>query len=370
MQISENLKTRVTDFFHWWKKELAFLVPQKFRNLGGGVREQIFLRIQDSHFQLLEKTPAGEEELAVFSLDKGGKQLLERLFQEHPGLRKADIILELDHRQGLKKTISLPVATEENLRQVIVYELDRYTPFTEEQIYYDLNVLGKNKEGSQVDVELISTPKWKLESLLKYVGALGIELSAVRYQDSAHYDAAATNYNLLPEGFRRRENKGPKIANLVFWGCLVLLLVAAFNYPLWLGAKVVDDLNAKVRTAAKKVQEIEKIREETELLAADAQTVLTVKETELSIVKALQELTHLLPDDTSLKRFQYNDKRLQIQGLSPSASALIGTIEGSPLFSNTRFVSPVTQDRMSGLERFQIATDVAVHEDGDEKDAG
>ncbi len=44
MQIPENLKTQVTDFFHWWKKELAFLVPQKFRNLGGGVREQIFLR--------------------------------------------------------------------------------------------------------------------------------------------------------------------------------------------------------------------------------------------------------------------------------------------------------------------------------------
>ena len=370
MQIPENVKLQVAEFFRWWKGELAFLVPQKFRNLGGGAREQIFLRIQGAHYQLLEKTATGEKELAIFSLDKGGKQLLERLFQEHPRLRSADIILELNQRQGLKKTISLPVATEENLRQVIVYELDRYTPFTEEQIYYDLNILGKNKEGSQINVELICAPKWRLESLLQDIDALGIELSAVRYQESGHVDDAAVHYNLLPEDFRRRENKAPRIASLVFSVFLILLLIGVFNYPLWVGSQVVADLNEKVGIAAKKVQQIEKIRKEAGLLVADAQTVLTVKETELSIVKALQELTHLLPDDTSLKRFQYRDKRLQMQGLSPSASALIGTIEDSPLFSNTRFVSPVTQDRMSGLERFQIATDVAKDAAGDEKDAG
>ena len=56
------------------------------------------------------------------------------------------------------------------------------------------------------------------------------------------------------------------------------------------------------------------------------------------------------------KYFKYANGRLQIQGISSSASALIAILEASQLFKNTSFVSPVTQDRTTGLERFQIAT--------------
>ncbi|MFK5948781.1 MAG: fimbrial assembly protein, partial [Methylococcales bacterium] len=47
-----------------------------------------------------------------------------------------------------------------------------------------------------------------------------------------------------------------------------------------------------------------------------------------------------------------------IQGQSPTASALISVIEASVLFSNARFVSPLTQDKKTGMERFQISMDV------------
>ena len=74
------------------------------------------------------------------------------------------------------------------------------------------------------------------------------------------------------------------------------------------------------------------------------------------MVIVIDEVTRLLPDNTWLKSFQYANGKLQIQGISSSASALIAILEASQLFNNTRFVSPVTQDRSTGLERFQIAT--------------
>jgi general secretion pathway protein L len=49
---------------------------------------------------------------------------------------------------------------------------------------------------------------------------------------------------------------------------------------------------------------------------------------------------------------------LQIQGESPAASTLIAVLEASELFANARFASPVTQDSISKLERFQITVDV------------
>jgi general secretion pathway protein L len=52
------------------------------------------------------------------------------------------------------------------------------------------------------------------------------------------------------------------------------------------------------------------------------------------------------------------NRRIIIQGQSPSASSLIQGIETSAFFHNVSFVSPVTKDTSNGLERFQIASDV------------
>ena len=69
-------------------------------------------------------------------------------------------------------------------------------------------------------------------------------------------------------------------------------------------------------------------------------------------------LSKLIKQDTWLTYLQLTDGRLQFQGQSPTASALIAVLEESPFFTNARFVSPVTQDVRSGLERFQITVDV------------
>ena len=76
------------------------------------------------------------------------------------------------------------------------------------------------------------------------------------------------------------------------------------------------------------------------------------------VINILNTLSLLIKDDTSLNYAQYSEGHLQIQGESPTASALLAVLEESELFSNARFASPVTQDRVSNLERFQITVDV------------
>jgi general secretion pathway protein L len=75
------------------------------------------------------------------------------------------------------------------------------------------------------------------------------------------------------------------------------------------------------------------------------------------MVDMLNELTRVIPDQTSLYGLQYRDRKLVIQGRSPAASSLIELIEASPYFKNTSFVSPVIKDIASGQERFQIASE-------------
>ena len=47
------------------------------------------------------------------------------------------VVVALPPEQVLRKTITLPAAVEENLRQVLAYDLDRHTPFKPEEVYFD-----------------------------------------------------------------------------------------------------------------------------------------------------------------------------------------------------------------------------------------
>jgi general secretion pathway protein L len=91
--------------------------------------------------------------------------------------------------------------------------------------------------------------------------------------------------------------------------------------------------------------------DETKLLIAEKSAAPTVAD-------MLNTLSTLMKDDTWVGYLQYSDGHLQIQGESPTASALLGILEDSEMFANARFVSPVTQDKTSGQEHFQITVDV------------
>ncbi|WP_369126298.1 hypothetical protein [Methylocucumis oryzae] len=47
-----------------------------------------------------------------------------------------------------------------------------------------------------------------------------------------------------------------------------------------------------------------------------------------------------------------------LEGLSGSSSALIGLLEDSDYFSQTRFVSPVVQDSNAGQDMFKLETHI------------
>jgi len=69
----------------------------------------------------------------------------------------------------------------------------------------------------------------------------------------------------------------------------------------------------------------------------------------------LRELTVILPDDTWVERLQIKGDSAQIIGQSGKASALIGIVESSKLFSSAAFTSPVTTDPRTGKERFVLS---------------
>ncbi|MDD5114787.1 MAG: PilN domain-containing protein, partial [Methylobacter sp.] len=143
-------------------------------------------------------------------------------------------------------------------------------------------------------------------------------------------------------------------------GLLALMLILTMTVialPVWLESQAVEALQLKIDEVEPEAKKIKAMQLEIDTLTEHTKLLLDEKTARPPLVVLLNALSTLIKDDTSLTYAQYSDGHLQMQGESASASGLISLLEASDYFANARFVSPVTQDKVTGLERFQITVD-------------
>src|SRR6185295_2369308 len=126
---------RVADFWRWWRGEIVRMLPQRFAAFGGGGSTPLVLVEGDEVIVIDPHAPPGAEKRAnVAGLDGGGKRALVRTLLEGAG-------------------VTLPAATEENLAQVLGFEMDRLTPFKSDEVYFDQRVVSRDAADGQITVE-------------------------------------------------------------------------------------------------------------------------------------------------------------------------------------------------------------------------
>jgi general secretion pathway protein L len=341
-------------FFRWWAGELAFLVPARLQKLLGAAPEYLVLTRDEEGLAAAHLVRDGQRPLGRLPLDETGPVAREELLAKSPGLDETKVLLRLRPGQALRKTVKLPAAAEENLGQVLAFEMDRLTPFKADQVYYGARVVARSSATRQITVDLVLTPRGKLDALLEDLAAAGWQPEIVDMADEPRPGV----YNLLPDKYRPPRSRWPHIANIALGTLIVALLGTMAVLPILSARAEADALEEQVRKTGKTAKEVEALRQEAETLLHQTRFLQDKKRTEPVMVDMLEELSRVMPDNTWLNGLQYKDRRFVIQGQSPSASSLIELIEASPHFKNTSFVSPVTKDTASGLERFQIASDV------------
>jgi hypothetical protein len=79
--------------------------------------------------------------------------------------------------QAIVQKLFLPQAAENNLRQVLEYEIERQLPFRRDDIYFDFMPIGK--QGDKIGVYLFAIPKKSLVHILDVLGSFGIRPNGV-----------------------------------------------------------------------------------------------------------------------------------------------------------------------------------------------
>jgi len=95
----------------------------------------------------------------------------------HLNLARDQIYVCLPQEQTLVQEVLLPLASEDNLQQVLEYEIERQLPFKREDVYYDF--LSAGKRGEKLCVYVFAIAKRSLDSVVTLLESVGIKPSGV-----------------------------------------------------------------------------------------------------------------------------------------------------------------------------------------------
>ncbi len=344
------LQRRFGGVWSWWAGELRAMLPQSARKALTERKQKLFVEPQGDTLHV--RKGAAEDNREILHVPLG-----------EPDAANANIprdvqetILLLPHDDVLTKSLQLPLAAEENLREVLAFEMDQHTPFPVSKVYYDFVVTGRSSNKQAMTVELVFSPRAAVDQLLESVSRHGIHADVVtsRASDGANL----LGVNLLPPERRRSRRKTIHRLNLALAASCVLLLAAAITLPILQKNTAIRSLETQVEVATAEAREGDILRSELEKMADASRFLAAKKQSDVLIVKVIDEISRILPDHTWISRLDISGTEIQLQGQSSSSSSLIAIVESSGLFENARFRSPVVQIASTNVDRFHLSADV------------
>lgn len=320
--LRKQLKT--SRFLSWWLAELSAMVPNWMRSSAPKLENYQLLPLGHIHAQMAKPGVTGSRALAI----------------------------TLSARDVLRKTLTLPLATEESLRQVLEFQVEQHTPFTPNKVYFAYRVTARNFDAKQLLVEMVVVPRDAVDPAIRSLLGTGVEVQALFADDLI---AEGTLLNLLPAAASANV-PSPLMRGANPWlaGLVVILAIAAIATPPLIKREAVVQLLPWVEKGKIAAETVSAARRELESRVAQHNYLLEKRQLAPTVIQTMEELTHILPDDTWVLVLDLRGKKLRIQGETGSSSRLIGLFEKSTIFREASFSSALFTGQLAGTERYQL----------------
>lgn len=339
-------------FFVWWFEQLASLLPSWLRRAASMRADALMIG---------PGKRLGEITCLVASLRRSGREAPLGEFApgaaelaELPHSRSRPAVLRLSTRDVLEKTLVLPIAAQAQLDQVLAFEMDRETPFTPEELYWNHRVEAVDRQHGRLTVRLWLLPKATLAPLLAELGRVGI---VPRWAEIGDGIGEIPDLPLDRDSGSRR----PRDKSRLLWPaavCCAALALGAIVTPFARQSTALAVLDREVGEGQAAARRAEALRQEIDRLSHSADLVKNAFDKAGRPLEVLATVTRLLPDDTYLTELDLQQRKLTISGRSAAAARLIGAFAADGKFRNPTFAAPVTRVEALRAEVFTIVADV------------
>lgn len=334
------------------------MVPQRVLRLLAPPVNELVVEPLGTRLVLRRRNGGGQTELGAIEVEgvepEAARAALLPLLADLD-LGKMQVALRLPASRALRKLVDLPAAAEENLRQVLAFEMDRLTPFSADSVYYDVRVVERDPETRRIKAALTVLPRAAVDPAVDLLRRLGLDPDAVALPRGDPREPP-WRVPIAGNGVGRRSLLARLPLLLVVLAAV--LLIASISVALDRERRQLEALEREVALARKEADEGRRLQEEIARLSGEGNFIVERKRERPPVVEVLNELSRALPDDTWLYRLRFIEAELQTFGYSPNASALIGLIESSSLFGSAQFRAPLTRDQRIDAEQFHVAFQV------------
>jgi len=127
---------------------------------------------------LVAESQKGEREVQILNLIN--------TFIFKTRLNKERTSISIPREKSVVRFISLPMATKENLRKVVEYEVPKYTPFEREEVYFDYQILKEEKDWLRLFAVFVK--KTEVDPYLSLLKKIGIEPISIQIPSAAAFN--------------------------------------------------------------------------------------------------------------------------------------------------------------------------------------
>jgi general secretion pathway protein L len=340
-------------FLRWWGAELLALFPRRLRRRLTAFTPSLRFELLGSRLLLRMRHRGRRRTLGSWDLTEVDTALtgaVERAVRG-AGLKRTPVLLRPAPEQVFRCMLSLPEQAQENLREVLAFEIDRRTPFRPDRVFATHRIVRRQPDQERIEVELIVVPRRTLAPVLTIVAGCGLSSPKMEIPGPSRHARSVIPVFSPEEGTGHRR---PWLAASAVT-LTATLLVAALVIRL----DRLDDeryrLDEAIRVATAEAVKADQLREEIAVLSQETAAFLDRKRTAPPLLAVLNEIARLLPDHTWIQEVQVRGKEIQIRGQSASAAGLVELIEYSPTFRKANFTSPITRHPNEERERFHLA---------------
>lgn len=345
-------------FLRWWGEELMSMAPERLRTWLGQDGLRVFL-ILDEHRARFERRQADRQALALdVALDSNVPALqaanLKRQLSSQFG-NDYRLVLSLPPTAFLRRTLRLPLATEENLAQTLTFELDRYTPFKPADACFDFRILQRDPVRQIIEVDLAVVRRSDCDRLIRYASDLGLVLHGLAFNGEILGGHPSPGWHVTAAAPSSRRT-------LIRIACALLaalLLTTLLAIPIWQKRAAAIAILAPLAAAREAARHTSVLRDRLDGLITEHNALQDKKWASPSLVRVLDELSLRLKDDTFVLNFVFDGQTVVLHGESGSGAELVEILEASPLFHNVLFKSPLTKLQGGTHDRFHIGADIS-----------
>jgi general secretion pathway protein L len=266
--------------------------------------------------------------------------------------------LELPTNQVVTRHITVPSKATEFLQGIVRNQIDRISPWPQDQAAYGFEACLKQDDAASLDVRVSITSRTNIDAVQAEISSLGLRLDQIvsvsneaSQQPITLWTRAAAE--LPKERIRMRHFLAAGIA-----GCV--LLSAVISGWAFMSAASIRDQNDDLENHAKKFErQLHGARSDvTGSLSDPLERAWSAKQSASTMVILLEGISQALPDTAYLTNLEFERTRVRLIGVAPDPPSLIAPLEQSGYLSDVHFFAPMTRGADPAQFRFNIEAQV------------